>query len=49
VRPGPGQLGWDLAFLASGVVLAAAGYVIARSGLPAGRSDESVHRGSSAG
>ena len=49
VRPGPGQLGWDLAFLASGVVLAAAGYVIARSGVPAGRSDESVHRGSSAG
>jgi uncharacterized membrane protein len=30
VRPGPGQLGWDLAFLASGVALAAAGYVIAR-------------------
>jgi uncharacterized membrane protein len=31
VRPGPGQLGWDLAFLASGVALAAAGYVVSRS------------------
>ena len=31
VRPGPGQLGWDLAFLATGVALAAVGNVLARS------------------
>jgi uncharacterized membrane protein len=30
VRSGPGQLGWDLAFLASGVVIAAAGFLVAR-------------------
>ena len=35
VRPGPGQLGWDLAFLASGFALAAAGYLVARSAVPA--------------
>jgi uncharacterized membrane protein len=31
VRPGPGQLGWDLAFLALGLALTATGYMVARS------------------
>jgi uncharacterized membrane protein len=35
VRPGTGQLLWDLAFLASGLALTAAGYVVARSTSPA--------------
>jgi uncharacterized membrane protein len=35
VRPGPGQLGWDLGFLAFGAALAATGYVVARSPSPA--------------
>lgn len=32
VRPGPGQLGWDLGFLAFGAVVTGAGFVVARSG-----------------
>jgi len=34
VRHGPGQLGWDLAFLALGVALVAAGYLVARAARP---------------
>lgn len=30
VRPGPGQLGWDLGFLMFGAVVAGAGFVLAR-------------------
>ena len=41
VRPGPGQLGWDLAFLASGALLVLGGLRLmreARLGAPAGLS-----------
>ena len=31
VRPGPGQLGWDVGFLAVGAIAAGAGYLLARS------------------
>jgi uncharacterized membrane protein len=44
VRPGPGQLGWDLAFLAFGVALAAAGYAVARSALAADQPAEAAAR-----
>jgi uncharacterized membrane protein len=42
VRHGPGQLGWDLAFLAFGVVLAAAGYLLGRSARPAAEPAEAA-------
>jgi uncharacterized membrane protein len=32
VRPGPGQLGWDIGFLASGVAIAGLGFLLARRG-----------------
>jgi uncharacterized membrane protein len=38
VRAGPGQLWWDLGFLALGAVLIVAGWLLQRSGEPAGSS-----------
>jgi uncharacterized membrane protein len=44
VHPGEGQLAWDLAFLASGLVLIGVGYALTRAGredtTPPGRSEE---------
>jgi uncharacterized membrane protein len=37
VRPGAGELGWDLAFLAFGLVLAGAGLALVRGRAPASR------------
>ena len=39
VRAGPDQLWWDLAFLALGAVLVAGGWLLQRSGGPAGAAD----------
>jgi uncharacterized membrane protein len=47
VRPGPGQLGWDLAFLASGVALTAVGYLVARSVAPAAERSGAADTGPS--
>ena len=44
VRPGPGQLGWDLAFLALGAALTAAGYAFARSALRTAEPAEAAAR-----